>query len=486
MTYLEKYIKNKGGILSGDLARYIQKKQGISNEAARKRVQRLKSPIHKIGGLFADKKVFVYHSDNFQNSDYFNDLVEAFRTDGKRCYSIINGLKYHHGLVLVDELPNYSISPVNLIKGHMKFSSVIELLKKHNIIYETNTGEYGLNIHISEQLSPNVRHIKGIQLSKSLVIQQFETWSKNIGLVSFKKGKNNNLVGGFQFAFTAPSYIDGLVGYTNKIKKPGFLVADILIGNITNENTVGFFLRKIAAIKASNPTLNLLPVLLVDGITSEGLNKLKSKGVLVASIKELFGKDYSDLLKSIINTVTNAGAILKTEPEKYLQLMDKLTKLIDGKTNNLRGDLFELAVGFYFSKYSQSLDIGKRVPVTNSNRTREIDVLAKNENEICIVECKGYNYPVDLDYVEIYLSEKIKEIRGWLAATHSDKRHRFEIWSTGGYTKEALVLLKETKNKVRKFDFDYLDQQDIKERANKLNSEKFKEILRDYYFKEIT
>ncbi|WP_026451346.1 hypothetical protein [Aequorivita capsosiphonis] len=486
MTYIEKYIKSKGGILSGDLARYIQKKQGITNEAARKRVQRLSSPIHKIAGLFSDKKVFVYHSDNFQNLDYFTDLVESFKTDGKRCYSIINAIKYHQGLVPIDELANYSISPVNSIKGHMKFSSVIELLKKHNLIRETNTGEFGLHISVSEKLSPNVRHIKGVQISKRLVIQQFEIWSKNIGLVSFKKGKNNNIVGGFQFAFTAPTYIDGLVGYNNKIKKPGFLVTDILIGNITDENTVSFFLRKIAAIKASNPSLKLFPVLIVDGISSEGLNQLKSKGVLVASIKELFGKDYSELLKSLINTVTNAGAILKTEPEKYLQMMEKLTKLIDGKTNNLRGDLFELAVGFYFSKYSQSLDIGKRVPVTDSNRTREIDVLARNENEICIVECKGYNYPVDIEYIEIYLSEKIKEIRGWLAITHSDKRHRFEIWSTGGYTKEALVLLKQTKDKVRKFDFDYLDQNDIKERANKLNSEKFKEILRDYYLKEIT
>tara|TARA_R110002050_G_scaffold73864_2_gene158778 strand:- start:1434 stop:2894 length:1461 start_codon:yes stop_codon:yes gene_type:complete len=486
VTYIEKYIRSKGGILSGDLARYIQKKQGITNEAARKRVQRLHSPIHKISGLFSDNKVFVYHSDNFQNPEYYTDLVESFKTDGKRCYSIITAIKYHHGLVPIDELANYSISPVNPIKGHMKFSSVIELLKKHNLIRETYTGEYGLNIYVAEQLSPNASHIKGIQISKRLVIQQFETWSKNIGLVSFKKGKNNNIVGGFQFAFTAPTYINGLVGYASKMKKPGFLVADILIGNITNENTVSFFLRKITAITASNPTLKLFPVLIVDGISSEGLNQLKSKGVLVASIKELFGKDYSELLKNLINTVTNAGAILKKEPDKYLQMMDKFTKLIDGKTNNLRGDLFELAVGFYYSKYSQSLDIGKRVPVTDSIRTREIDVLVKNENEICIVECKGYNYPVDIDYIEIYLSDKIKDIRGWLAVTHSDKRHRFEIWSTGGYTKEALVLLKETKEKVRKFDFDYLDQKDIKERANKLNSEKFKEILRDYYFKEIT
>ncbi|WP_271781998.1 hypothetical protein [Aquimarina algiphila] len=485
MTKLERYIKKKGGVLSGDLARYIVRNQGVSNDAARKRIQRLTSPIHKLTGLFSDKKAFIYHADNYQNSEYFDDLVGAFKSDGKRCYSIINAIKYHHGLIPVDELPNYSISPVRLISGHMKFSSLIEKLKQHNLIRETREGKYGLNLFVAEQAAPNFRHIKGIEISKKLILQHFETWSKNLGLVSFKKGKNNHIVGGFQFAFTAPTYIDGLIGYTSKQKKPGFLVADILIGNVTDEDSISFFIRKLAAIKASNPTLRLFPVLLVDGISVKALNQLKSNGVLVASIKELYGKDYSDLIKNLINTVTNAGAILKSEPEKYLSLMSKLTKLIDGKTNNLRGDLFELAVGFYFSKYSQSINIGKRVPVLDSIRSREIDVLAINENEICVIECKGYNYPVDIDYIEVYLSEKIKEIRGWVSSRYPEKKQRFEIWSTGGFTKEALKVLKETKLKVRKFDFDYLSQKEIKDRANRLNSDKFKEILRDYFLKEI-
>ncbi|WP_034893856.1 NERD domain-containing protein [Gillisia sp. Hel_I_29] len=485
MTKLEKYIKNNGGVLSGDLARYIEKNQGVSNDAARKRIQRLSSPIHKITGLFSDKKSFIYHADNYQNSDYFDDLVNAFKSDAKRCYTIINAIKYHHGLISINELPNYSMSPVKPILGHMKFSSLIEKLKKHNLIRETREGEYGLNIFIAEQSAPNFRHIKGIEISKKIILQHFETWSKNIGLVSFKKGKNNHIVGGFQFAFTAPTYIDGLIGYNNRQKKPGFLVADILIGNVTDEDAISFFLRKLATIKASNPALKLFPVLLVDGIGIKALNQLKSNGVLVASVKELFGKDYSDLIKNLINTVTNAGAILKTEPEKYISLLSKLIKLIDGKTNNLRGDLFELAVGFYFGKYSQSINIGKRVPVLDSIRSREIDVLAITENEVCVVECKGYNYTVDIDYIEEYLSEKVKEIRGWLSSRYPEKRQRFEIWSTGGFTKEAVKLLKETKSKVKKYDFDYLSQTEIKERANRLNSDKFKEILRDYFLKEI-
>ena len=485
MTKIENYIRKKGGVLSGDLARYIEKNQGISNEAARKRVQRLNSPIHKVTGLFSDKKSFIYHADNYQSSDYFDDLVNAFKSDAKRCYAIINAIKYHHGLVPIGELPNYSVSPVKLLSGHMKFSSLIEKLKKYNLVRETQDGEYGLNVLIVEQAAPNFRHIKGIQLSKKLILQQFETWSKNIGLVSFKKGKNNNVVGCFQFAFTAPTYIDGLIRYNGKQKKPGFLVADILIGNVTDEDAISFFIKKLAAIKASNPTIKVLPVLIVDGIGVKALNQLKSNGVLVASIKELYGKDYSELIKNLINTVTNAGAILKTEPEKYLFLMSKLSKLIDGKTNNLRGDLFELAVGFYFSKYSQSINIGKRVPVLGTIRTREIDVLAITENEVCVVECKGYNYPVGIGYIEVYLSEKVKEIRGWLSSRYPEKRQRFEIWSAGGFTEDSTKLLKETKSKVRKFDFDYLNQKDIKERANRLNSDKFKEILRDYYLKEI-
>ena len=485
MTKLENYIKKKGGIISGDLARYIEKSQGVSNDTARKRIQRLGSPIHKLTGLFSDRKSFIYHADNYQNQEYYSDLIKAFKTNAKRCYAVINAINYHHGLVPIDELPNYSISPVRLLSGHMKFSSLIKKLKQHNIIRETTDGQYALNVFITDHPSPNFRHIKGIQLSKLLILQQFETWCKNIGLVSFKKGKNNYVVGGFQFAFTAPTYIEGLTGYKDGRKKPGFLVADILIGNVTDEDAISFFIRKIIAIKASNPTLKLFPVLIVDGINAKALNQLKSNGVLVASIKELYGKDYSDLIKDLINTVTNAGAILKTEPEKYLSLMSKLTKLIDGKTNNLRGDLFELAVGFYYSKFSQSINIGKRVPVLDSIRSREIDVLAISENEICVVECKGYHYPVDIDYIETYLSEKVKDIRGWLSSRYPEKRHRFEIWSTGGFTKDGLKLLKETKAKVRKFEFDYLNKKDIKERANQLNSNKFKEILRDYYLKEI-
>lgn len=62
-----------------------------------------------------------------------------------------------------------------------------------------------------------------------------------------------------------------------------------------------------------------------------------------------------------MNLIENAGAILKTNPGQYLPLLENIEKLAIGKTNNLKGDLFEMTVGFYHGQLCQSLEIGKNI-----------------------------------------------------------------------------------------------------------------------------
>ena len=90
-----------------------------------------------------------------------------------------------------------------------------------------------------------------------------------------------------------------------------------------------------------------------------------------------------------------------------------------------------------------------------------------------------------LDYVEKYLSDKIPAVRKWLDKYYPNKRQVFEIWSTGGFDNEATVLLEKAKTNTKKYSIDYLDKVQILDRANQLQSTKFAEILKDYYFKEI-
>ncbi|WPX25308.1 hypothetical protein [Mucilaginibacter sp. 5C4] len=116
---------------------------------------------------------------------------------------------------------------------------------------------------------------------------------------------------------------------------------------------------------------------------------------------------------------------------------------------------------------------------------RDIDVFALFEEEAKAVECKGYNYPIDQEYIKRYLTEIIPATRKWMLDKFPEKKHSFEIWSTGGFTKEALSELQAAKDKTKKYQIDFLDKEGILSKAKNLKTNKFYEVLKDYYFKDI-
>ncbi|MBS1593989.1 MAG: hypothetical protein JST90_06670 [Bacteroidetes bacterium] len=483
MTSIEQYIKDQGGILSGDLEKYLVQRDGIASPTARKRIERLKSPVHKISGLFSESQSFIYHSDNYRKEAFYENFKNALSVAGKRHFAILIALNFHQGLIKKEDLGNYTFSPVTKLKGHQSLSTIVGNLLKNNIISDYDQDHYQLNPYLIDGLGADIKAYKAIEFSKDLVLNQFNVWSRNIGIGSFNKGKFNSEVGGFQFAYSAPSYITGFVQYKGGNPKPGFLVADVLIGNKVDLLQVDFFVQKINAIKASNISLRLFPVLIVHGVELEALNLLKKTGIVVGTIKEIFGENYDELLRSLINTIKNAGEILRTKPEEYIQLMIGLTKLVDGQTNNLRGDLFELAVGYYHGQFCKFLEIGKKIKVESDFKEYDADVFAIYENELHIAECKGYNYPIDDRYIIKYLNEKLPTFRNWvLASSYKEKALIFEIWRTGGFTAEAQQLLE--KVNTSKYRVEFYDKERILKKAKELKSPKFTTILRDYYFKK--
>ncbi|WBX72877.1 hypothetical protein PG913_08160 [Tenacibaculum pacificus] len=483
MTYLEKLIKEEGPILSSELIEHlINKEKGLTKEAARKRLSRIKSNIIRVKGLFADGQFLFHEKEIFNTVDYYTGLYNALKKAGKQYFTIIQSLDFHYGQLKTEHLPSYSISPVLDLKGHVTFSSVLEKLISLRLI--TIKDDFILLSNIPDS-NFNSKKAKGLDVAKNFILIQFNDWSRKIGLVSYNSSKFYSEFGKYQFNFVSPSYI-GTLPKNNKTNLiPGFVVADILIGNTVNENQIEFFLNKIKAIKYQKNISNFIPFLIVESIDTKSLNKLKSQGVVIGFVNELFGDNYKELLNSLINLVTNAGAILKKNPEAYLDLISKLNKLVDGKTNNLRGDLFELAVGYYQGRICKSIDIGKII--NYEGLQREIDVFGFTESEIFISECKGYNHKVSKEEVEIWLSEKTTIIRKWVLDNYMlrDKNLTFEFWSTGGFTDEAIEFLTKKKEKTKKYKIDFFDLNDMLNKSRELKSKKFTEILREYYTKEI-
>lgn len=476
---IQEYLLSNGPTLSSELISYF-KKEGLSSEAIRKRLSRISEPIYKIQGFFKDNQTFFYHIDHYNDERFYDSLRDALKNSAKRYYAIIVALEYHNGYIRKEDLASYSFSPIKNLKSHKKFSSVIDDLIKLKIVVEENE-YYRLTERISNRANNNFNYYKAIELSKEVIGNQFYNFSKSLGFVSYEKGKFNSEFAKFQFCFTAPSYITGLVKYGTKIQ-PAFVVADILLGSINNETSIDFFLQKVQIIK-TQATSNFLPFLITDVLTQEAFKKLKENGIIIGLVNKLFGDEYEELLKSLISVVTNAGTILKTNPDAYLQLLLQLNKLVDGKTNNLRGDLFELAVGYYYSNLCQSLDIGKKI--NYQGNYKEVDVYATFQDKFIICECKVYKTSIDMKIVENWLCNKVSFIYRAIREYNFDKEIVFEFWSTSGFTEDAIEYLSKKQQELKKYKIEFYSEKEILEKARKSKANKIVEIMREYFSIEV-
>ena len=279
-----------------------------------------------------------------------------------------------------------------------------------------------------------------------------------------------------EFSFTAPSYICGL-------SKPSFVLADIMIGGSNDEENINFFLTKINTIKKTHKKSNFIPYLITDSLSNEAFSKLKENGIVIGLIDKLFGREYKELMESLIDVITNISVILKKEPNKFIEIIKKFDKLIDGKTNNLRGDLFEFIVGYYHSNLCQSIDIGKIYK--DDGKKKEVDVYASYQDKIILCECKAYKTPISLDIIEKW-NEKIAFIYKVIEKNRSftsDKNRDiiFEFWSISGFSEEATQYLQEKKNNLKKYKIEFYKRDEILKKAKDSNANKITDIMNEYF-----
>jgi hypothetical protein len=465
------HIKENGPLLSSELIDFLAK-EGKSNEAARKQISRLPNSIFRIKGLFKDKQFLFYHEDIYGHEEFYSGLIKAFEKAGKQYQIIIEALDFNNGFIRKEVLASYSMSPIGKITGHLTFQTAISNLINLKIIIEDD--EYYRLIPPLSKNQNSLRRSKAIEIARNFLLIQFSDWSRKIGLVSYNTSTFNSTFGKYQFNFVSASFVGSLPEWRKGNKPiPGFVIADILIGNPIKEKQVTFFIEKIKALRFQ--AARFIPILIVDSMDPKSMNALKSNGVMIGFTDQLFGEQYKELLNSLINLVMNAGAILKKNPDAYFDLIKKLNKLVDGKTNNLRGDLFELAVGYLYSLQGMSLDIGKLL--NYKGKIREIDIYAHNSHSVYICECKGYNSKVTRDDIDVWLGHKIPVIREWILEHPSIANHNliFQFWS----------LLNERIAKTNRYQIEYYDPQKMIEVADKINAKKFIEVLQEYYLKEI-
>lgn len=481
MTSIQKYIEKEIVVSSGDVLNYAEKTLGISNETARKRLQRLPPYIYKIKSICRDKQSILYHKDNWTAPGFRDKLAVVLKNNAQQHYAVLNALNLYCGVIPKEILAEYTISPTENIIGHKNFSTIIQDLISLRLIEDTNDFYVAFGNSV-----PNERRSKALDVIHRMTIAHFHEWGRNIGLFSYDSAKFHKTLSSYQFAMVAPSYINSLVSKSkNGNSLPAFVVADILLHRDLSKDDIEFFIKKLENVSMRNPTAKIIPFLLIGTHDKEVYRTLKSKGIIIGNIDELFGDKYSESVHGILHLIENAGAILKTNPEQYLKLIDSIEKLSTGKTYNLKGDLFEMAVGYYHGQLCKNLEISKKI--SRNSEIREIDVYAVYQDKVVFAECKGYNSKIEEDYIEKWLSKKIPVIREWALDCESlcDKQMVFEIWSTGGFTTEANKKLSKAQQEIKKYQIDVYDLDKMRLIAKEKKIRHFLKIVNSYYTKEI-
>ncbi|MCU0442022.1 MAG: hypothetical protein MUE96_06465 [Bacteroidia bacterium] len=236
-------------------------------------------------------------------------------------------------------------------------------------------------------------------------------------------------------------------------------------------------------VQSFNNSSKVIPFLIVDNLHPDALKELKKNGVVIGLISELFGEKYAKALNELVSILNNAGANLKSQPNKYLELIEELKTYNETLIFNIRGTLFEYFVGHIHSKKSQSIDLGREI--FENNGKHEIDVYVVYNDKVVFVECKATNSKIDGTKIDKWINTKIPAFRAWLLKQETLKNHEieFEYWATGGFTDDAIKKLDKYIAMTNKFKVSYFRPQAIRELTIKMKNKKLKEALDNYFLK---
>ena len=477
-----------GPCRSSKLAEHLQKKNGISSSAARQRIARSTLAIKFPVPLLPNRESFVYLKKQSHLKTFWPKFHNILRETNSIYGMAIDGLASRGGVVRVSEFPVISGAPIAL-KKQVTTDIVAKNLKKAGVI--NTVIENGIKYYCLKEPfeSEGISRYQHLLLVERILLDGIKEWARNLGLVSYNKvqtrgSKDTCKVGQFKWDLTGPSYLLPLK--TPLSNKPGFLVADVFSRGILSEYNIKYFVRKVQLLQSSIKNIKFLPMLVGSGFDSSALKYGKSVGVVLASTKSLFGSEVAQGISMLIETLNNAAATAVANPQKLVEILNKLSQ-IEGAKGNLRGTFFELISVYLAKKGAESVDHSVKIIDPQTERQAEIDVFRViHKSEIMCIECKGKGPDgiIEIKDVDNWL-KRLPMFRNYINTQDRFKEAKvsFELWSTGTFSDESIKKLKREKKKRVNNPINWKDGNAILALARNMREQGIVQALNNHFIK---
>lgn len=490
MTSILQFLTDNGPSRSSLIVEELVK-AGVKPEAARQRVARVVKPVRRFPvPMLPKREAFLYLEKDRNGDRFWQNFMRDLRATKSVYAAAIDGMIARGGLIRADQFPAISGATTIPQKGQLTVEVVKQRLLKANFMNEINNEEDGQCFSLAPSLaSGSIAGMRACNLAERIILDGMREWSRKIGLASYNSVRirgdaDLKPIGPFAFDFAGPSYLLPLQGSNTK---PGFIVADVFAEGRLTVNQIQFFIRKARVLKSTLKNTGVLSIIVGESFTGEAMTEGHAAGIMLATPKDLFGKRVGEAITSLCEVLSNAAKYASSNPERLTKMLDSLFD-IEGRSNNLRGVLFELVVGYLARRNAVSLDMNVTARDPNTGKTAEIDVqtITNQTSSVLAIECKGKQPggSLSLAEVETWL-QKIAIIRNYYGVHHSlyGASQQFEIWTSGTIDADALALLEEEKKKRTKALIDWKDGNAVLEIAKAGKEKGIADSLNQHFFK---
>jgi hypothetical protein len=494
---IESYLSENGPALSSAVARYLQSR-GLSEANSRKAIQRAGPDVFKLNKIrFKHNDQFLYRPAEYRGERFYQNLLAAFDEKESAYGLAVNSMLARDGLVAKPYFDIISGSPVAM-KKQISSGTVLERLKDIGMVELVNHADVGECVALAPVFADVARLLKPSAFRSRLVAEDIllsglKEWIRNLGLGSYGKVQIRSLrdqpqFGQFKWDVSAPSYIRPLVRYdqASSKPKPGFIVADVLLGQDVSSKHLRYFLKKTALMRSQRTAAPFLSFFIGERFTKDAFEAGRNAGLVVATTETLFGREVASGLSELIQVLNNAAASVSANPDLVDKLFSKLDAL-RGVEINVRGALFELLFarclakdGWHISSMNQQI----KDPI--SGGLAEIDILALRGNALMVCECRGYlKNEVPEDEIKTWITSRIPRIRNFLLQQENFKHSemQFQFCTTSRFKPEALDLLKSHASEVKKtkYTVQWMERPALQSYISSLNDQHLIKLLQQYY-----
>lgn len=339
---------------------------------------------------------------------------------------------------------------LNLIDGKVTINEVDVIVANEKWVPRIS----GIEKKIDERIYDfEIYHEFTLELLKWMERINITGWNSTHLVTDINDGFNGYYWDAYGF-----SYLWGLYKSKNEdvfnpdIEKTGsvIVIESIIYRQIKKYDITGFIAR-ISVLYGKlriKDNFRIIPVCFAQSFEKEALDLARSKGIMIATVSEIFGTKIADALRSV----------RKLDPREFDA--DALVSILtasdesgrDGKFGALKGYVFNFLVASVFSNIGYSnLKIGRKYSCECEKC--ECDIVIEVDDYLLVCETKGYDDDI---YVKLGETEnEVDSVKKFFEKTcrivrDSTGKEILPVFITSGFFTDDAIEYMESKTKTRK------------------------------------